>query len=54
MNDQITIITAALLHGRAVGLSQKQIEDTVNLAEQIAAEINKRFKGPNGNLKPSV
>jgi hypothetical protein len=45
VNDQLTIITAALLHGRTVGLSQKQIEDTVNQAEVIVAEINKRFKG---------
>jgi hypothetical protein len=54
MNDQITIITAALLQGRSVGLSQKMIEDTVNLAEAVAAEINRRFKEPCGNHKASV
>lgn len=47
MNDQLTLITAALLHGRTVGLSQKQIEDTVNLAQVVVDEINKRFKGVN-------
>lgn len=54
MNDQLTIITASLLQGKGVGLSQKMIEDTVNLAEAIAAEINRRFKEPCGSHKASI
>jgi hypothetical protein len=45
VNDQLTLITAALLQGKSVGLSQDMIVNTVNLAQQVVAEINKRFKG---------
>jgi hypothetical protein len=48
VNDQLTLITAALLQGRNYSsLSATVIRDIVTQAEAVVAEINSRFKGPN-------
>ena len=45
MNDQLTIIVAALLNGQSYStVSKTVIKSTVDQAEAIVAEINSRFK----------
>jgi hypothetical protein len=46
VNDQITRIVAALLSGQSYStVSKEVIRATVDQAEAVVAEINRRFKG---------
>ncbi|MGC2474457.1 MAG: hypothetical protein WA485_08980 [Candidatus Sulfotelmatobacter sp.] len=56
MNDQLTIIVAALLHSTSYSaVSAPVIKQIVDQGEAICAEINKRFKGADcGSIQPSV